>query len=134
MNEQERAVWEMVRAANRCWTGGEPERLKEYFHERMVLVTPSKNERLFGREACIEDWISFTDKARVLSWEETDEDVRLFGDAAVVTYLYEIRVEIEGEHYDLKGRDMMTLVREDGRWWIAADQFSPMHETPNASE
>jgi hypothetical protein len=23
------------------------------------------------------------------------------------------------------GRDMLVLVREDGRWWVVADQFSP---------
>ncbi|MBN1826406.1 MAG: nuclear transport factor 2 family protein [Candidatus Eisenbacteria bacterium] len=132
MNERERQAWEAVRAANRCWTGGEPAKLKEHFHERMVLITPSRNERIVGREACVADWTSFTEKARILSWKETDEDVRLFGDAAVVTYLYEIVVEIEGERYDLKGRDMMTLVFEDDRWWIAADQFSPLHETPGA--
>jgi len=50
--------------------------------------------------------------------------VRLFGDAAVVTYLYELRCRLGGASLTLGGRDMFFLVREEGRWWAVADQFS----------
>jgi len=50
--------------------------------------------------------------------------VRIFGEAAVVTYFYELRCRMGGAEQTLGGRDMLFLVREAGRWWAVADQFS----------
>jgi len=30
-----------------------------------------------------------------------------------------------GQTVTMGGRDMMSLVNENGRWWVVADQFSP---------
>jgi len=47
------------------------------------------------------------------------------GDTAVVTYYFEGEFEIAGQRVTLGGRDMFVFVRENGRWWAVADQFSP---------
>jgi hypothetical protein len=61
------------------------------------------------------------------SWHEHQPKVELFagGMLAVVTYYFEISYDWAGARRDTAGRDMFTLVREDGRWWVVADQFSP---------
>jgi len=121
-------VWRTVQALNRAWAkDGDPDRLTEWFHPRMVAITPSAPARLVGRDACVAAWKGFVEHARVLRWDERDPRVDLHaGDAvAVVTYDYTATVELGGQVADLEGRDMLVLVSEGGRWWVVADQFSP---------
>lgn len=120
--------WETVRALNRAWAvEGDCDRLRDYFHPDMVAITATDRDLLKGREACIAAWRKFVESAKVLRWTERDPDVRFFRDSiAVVTYYYELSAEIGGRKTDLAGRDMFVLVREGGRWWVAADHFSPL--------
>jgi uncharacterized protein (TIGR02246 family) len=127
MGPAEQEVWRVVQAVNRAWAeGGEVERLREWFHRDMVAVTPTDRLRLEGREACVAAWSAFVAAVRITRWVERDPDVRLFADGrvAVVTYYYAAAFIADGEPTEVAGRDLMTLVREDGRWWIVADQFS----------
>jgi hypothetical protein len=34
-------------------------------------------------------------------------------------------LEAGGQMIEMGGRDMFVFVKEDGRWWAVADQFSP---------
>lgn len=120
----EREVLDFVARMNACWTKGDPDALREYFHEDMVAVTPVDREPRVGREACVAGWAGFAKSARIHSWTERGHRVRIFGAAAVVTYFYELRCRMGGAELALDGRDMFFLVREGGRWWAVADQFS----------
>jgi len=124
---QQQAVWDTVHRMNSLWT---TERdcagLAEYFHREMVAIVPLTRERLTGRAACLAGWESFVNIAQIHDWREIDPMVQLYADdtCAVVTYYYEMDVTMNGMRLSLAGRDMMTLVKEDGRWWLVADQFS----------
>ena len=122
MNE----VWATVRALNDAWTRADGSGLVAFFHERMVAIVPGSRERLVGRAACVASWKAFAAAAVIHEWKEIDPLVEVFGDAAVVTYEYEASVTMGGRDLTLRGRDMMTLVREGGRWWLIADQFSAL--------
>lgn len=127
MNRLEQEIWSWVQEMNRVWTvDGDCARLADYFHQDMVAITPVARERAEGRDACIRGWDGFVRTASIHRWEETDPKVQVYADGicAVVTYYYDMSVTIGGSTMDLSGRDMMTLVLEDGRWWLVADQFS----------
>jgi len=120
--------WQFVQALNHAWTvERDAAKLAEFFHERMVAITPVDHLRRDGRAACVEGWEQFVKMAKMLAWRETDPKVDLYADGrcAVVTYYYEMDAEIGGQRVTLPGRDMLTLIKEDGRWWAVADQFSP---------
>jgi hypothetical protein len=110
---------------NESWTKGDGSTLANYFHPRMVAVTPTKRERLLGRDACIADWVGFARTAKILFLKESDPHIELFDDAAVVTYYFDMSFEMNGQTILMGGRDMLTLVKENGKWWAVADQFSP---------
>jgi ketosteroid isomerase-like protein len=121
-------VWKTVQELNRIWTKpGNRNELEKYFHKDMVAITPSDIERRIGRKSCMEGWIAFAEAATIHSWKETDPLIQIYnnGKTAIVTYDYECQCEMGGKSLNLRGRDMMTLVKEDGRWWLVADQFSP---------
>ena len=117
-------IWATVRAMNDAWTKGNPDDLVNFFHPEMVAITPTARMRLEGGAACVGGWKSFSNAARIRRWEEIDPVIHVFGDSAVAAYYYEISAEIGGQTANLAGRDMFFFVRECGKWWAVADQFS----------
>jgi len=132
MSDIEAEVWRTVQALNHAWTSGDADDLVEYFHPEMIAITPTDRDRLVGREACIAAWRRFTEATTTLRWRETDPLVRVYGDAAVVAYNYELACEMDGRQVTMAGRDMFFFVLEAGRWLAVADQFSgvPGSELP----
>lgn len=118
-------IWSTLRALNDAWTKGHPDDLANYFHPQMLAVTPVDRLRRDGAAACIAGWKGFAEATRIARWQEFDPLIRVFGDAAVVSYYYEIDFEMGGRRIEQGGRDLFFLVRENGRWQVVADQFSP---------
>jgi ketosteroid isomerase-like protein len=121
-------VWGTVQALNRLWTvEDKPDRLGKYFHERMIAVTPTDRLRREGSEACVAGWKAFTDHAKIHYWKEIDPLIEVYGEGrfAVAAYYFEMSVEMGGQTFKLEGRDMFSLVKEDGKWQVVSDQFSP---------
>lgn len=118
-------IWETVRIANDAWTKGDPTDLTNFFHPHMIAITPTVRGRLESGASCVAGWKKFREGAQIHSWKEVSPVINLFGDAAVVAYEYEMEVTMAGKKVGLTGRDMMFVVREGGKWWVVADQFSP---------
>ncbi len=122
-------VWQTLRALNDAWTKGNPEELKNFFHKDMVAITATDRHRLEGREACFKSWNDFSRAAHIRHWEEQEPKIMVFGNTAVVTYYFDMSFDMGGQTVNLGGRDMFVFVKEDGKWWAVADQFSPYPAT-----
>ncbi|MDD3517480.1 MAG: nuclear transport factor 2 family protein [Chromatiales bacterium] len=118
------AVWNTLRALNDAWTRGNPDRLTDYFHPCMVAVTATDRHRLDGGPACVAGWKAFAEAATIHHWREIDPVVHVYGDAAVVAYDFDMAFDMQGRTIHMGGRDLFFFVREAGRWWAVADQFS----------
>lgn len=120
----QREIWATVRALNDAWTQGRPDELQRYFHRQMVAIAASERLRRVGAQACIAGWTAFAEAARISDWREIEPLIQVYGEAAVVSYYFEMSCTIAGQEARFSGRDMFFLVRENGRWWAVADQFS----------
>ncbi|MCL1893521.1 MAG: nuclear transport factor 2 family protein [Holophagaceae bacterium] len=118
-------IWAMVQAMNDVWTTGNPEELSNYFHPNMVAVTPMNRHRIEGGVACIEGWKSFAKSAKIHYWKEINPIIHLYGNSAVVAYDYDMSFDMGGSTTQSSGRDLFFVVKENGKWWAVADQFSP---------
>jgi hypothetical protein len=121
-------VWQTVQAMNRVWTvENNPSALKRYFHPNMVALPPGDSLRICGQAACLAAWTTTAEKVRVISWKETDPQINIYGRNrfAIVTYHWEMEYETDGRTVRCSGRDMLSLIREHGRWWIVANQLYP---------
>lgn len=118
-------IWATVRAMNDAWTKGNPDELANFFHRNMVAITATDRNRLDGGGACVAGWTAFADAARIHRWEEVDPVIHVYGDSAVVAYYFDMSFDMGGQTIDMGGRDMFFFVKEAGRWWAVADQFSP---------
>ena len=117
-----------IRAMNRIWTEAWDEHeFRRCIHRDAVAIVPTTPGRLEGRDAYVAGWKGFVDAARIHEWNETDHLVQIYaeGKSAVVTCLFTIRFDIGWQAMNMRGRDMFFLVKEEGRWLVAADQFSP---------
>lgn len=118
-------IWTTVRALNDAWTQGHPDDLAGFFHPGMLAITATDRHRLDGGPACVVAWKAFAEAARIHYWREIDPAIRIYGEAAVVAYDFAMSFAMGGRTVELGGRDMFFFVREGGRWWAVADQFSP---------
>jgi ketosteroid isomerase-like protein len=121
-------VWATVQALNRAWAvDGHPERLANYFAPEMIAITPTDRLRLEGQKACIAGWTDFVRTTKILCWLESNPLTLVLAErrAAVVAYDFQIDFEAGGRVVHMSGRDLMTLEKRDGHWWLVADHFSP---------
>ena len=128
LKHEEDEVWAFVREMNRVWTvDGKPERLVDYFAPEMVAITPTDRFRREGRESCVAGWTEFVRSTTILRCIETNPLILILaeGRSAVVAYDYAIDCRVDARVVQMSGRDLMTLDKRDGRWWLVADHFSP---------
>lgn len=125
MNNTEKEVLKFIQDMNRCWTESKPEDLNNYFHTNMVAITPTDKNRLEGKAACMAGWTVFAKNTKIHSWKEREHKIQLYENTAIVTYYFDISFSMGGQTINMSGRDMFTLIKENGKWWVVADQFSP---------
>jgi hypothetical protein len=121
-------VWATIQALNRLWTvENKPEGLNEFFHERMMGISPNYPLRMEDGAECVAGVVKFCETAKIHYFKEIDPKVEVFanGTAAVVVYYFEMAFDVDGKRMEIRGRDMFTLAKENGKWWVIADQFSP---------
>jgi ketosteroid isomerase-like protein len=117
-----------IRAMNRIWTEAwNEEEFRRYIHPDAVAIVPTVPGRLEGRDAYVAGWKGFVEGTEIHEWKETGHRIQTYADGrcAVVTYLFTIRFAMAGQSMTMQGRDMLFLVKEENRWLVAADQFSP---------
>jgi hypothetical protein len=120
-------IWQFIQEMNRLWTSdGKAEELKNYFHEKMIVLNPMDKFRLEGSERCVQGWVNFAKTAVIHYWNEKDPEIVVYnnGTVAVVTYYYDMSYEMNERTIKSEGRDLFFLVKENNRWWIVADEFS----------
>ena len=127
MNKIQKQIWEMIQEMNRKWTvENNADELKNYFHKDMVAITPTDLKRIEGGENCVAGWKGFSQNAKIHFFKESEPKVQVYGDGkfAIVTYYFDMSFDMGEQTINMKGRDMFSLVNENGKWLIVADQFS----------
>ena len=114
--QAQKEIGRIVRAINAAWVQGSPGEMAAYLDARMVMVQPGFQERLMGREACIESYREFASHAVIHSYEEDEATVDLRGDTAIASYRYAMEYEMGGELYHDAGHDVFVLMRAECGW------------------
>ena len=110
---------EFLRKLNRAWINNRAEELKSMLHEDMVIVAPDFQVPASGREACAKSYADFTARAEVKELRESGFWTRSWGDAAMVSYRFELKYTMDGKDHADAGRDLFLLVRVGDGWQAA---------------
>ncbi len=104
---------------NQAWLERRPEDLAALLHPDMTLVFPGFAGRAEGREAIVAGFADFCGNAIVHEYCDTDHQVDVVSDTAVVSFAYEMVYERSGERSRATGRDLWVFVQQ-GEEWVAA--------------
>lgn len=118
MNKYETEVHNTLTAINNAWRNGQPEEMKNYLHPKIILKLPGFSGEITGREAMIEGFTEFCTNAKVLEYSESDEQINVIYNCAVVTFKFEMLYDREKYRDKSTGRDLWIFEKQ-GKNWLA---------------
>ena len=119
-------VQKVLRQLSAAWREGDVESLRGLLDERAVFVEPGFRERFVGREACVASFRRFVQSVELLDYSEDEVQIECWADTAVATYRFRIAFSPPGgEVRRESGRDVLTLRRKAGRWFVVFRTLVP---------
>ena len=109
-------VRQMLTGINEAWIAGRWSELAEYFHEDMVISKPGQERRGCGKQACLDSYKSFVDRAVVRGFEASDHQIDVWDDTAVASYRFEISYQMNGQDHRDTGIELYVFIHQYGRW------------------
>jgi ketosteroid isomerase-like protein len=105
-----------MRQINQAWLSGRVEDLAPMVHPEFVMVFPGFAGRAQGREQLLAGFRDFCQNATTREFRESDRQIDVAGDTAVVTFRFEMVYERSGGRYRATGRDLWVFQYEDTGW------------------
>ncbi|MFC2134911.1 nuclear transport factor 2 family protein [Bacteroidota bacterium] len=126
MNENEKTkLWGLIESINYLWTNGQAEHLGPFFDENVIHVDQDYQTLTTSKEELLKSYKSFCDNAIINSFSESEEKIEIFGTTAVVSYSWNIQYEMNANSYDEKGKEILVLSKETGKWLIVWRMLVP---------
>ena len=113
-------IWQIVQAINRtCLEGKGFEKLKPYFHDDVVMISPGMTTHAKGRDTCLRIYEDACSQMTFHKLDALDEHIDVYGDTAVDCHKYECIWEFQGKKFDETGHEILVFVRNDKNWQVA---------------
>lgn len=122
----EAELWEAVVASNRAWFEGRPRDVAPLFHADAVAVFLAADHRLVGRDAIVESYVQYVERAKTHAFVEHEHAIDVFGDTAVVNYRFSVRYETDDGVQDDVGQELLVFVRRAGAWGVVWRTQAPI--------
>jgi hypothetical protein len=123
-------IQQLLKAINQAWLEGHPEKLNQFFHDQIRIVTPDFQVRGQGKAACVQSYADFILQAKVTEYRETAPEIQVGGSTAMAWYAFEIAWEMGGKSFREGGRDFFILTRENDQWLAVWRMVWPAAEMP----
>lgn len=114
----EERVRSVVLALHERWRAGDYEGIGALVDEQVVVAPPGLEARLRGRDAYVQSFRDYDQRATTFSFEVGEPRVDVNGDTAVAVSSYETVFELGSERYEERGHDVLVLSRRSGRWLV----------------
>jgi ketosteroid isomerase-like protein len=131
MDKLKSELRDIVKKINQLWVSDNADKLGQFFHEDMVIVNPDLAKMGEGRRECVRSYIDFASQAKTTSYKESDFEIKVWGNTAMVNYRFDISYEMEGKEYNDIGRDVFIFSRDDkdGKWLAVWRMIVPAQKT-----
>ncbi len=114
--EKEARLHESMAAINRAWRENRPSDMRKHLHPDVTLVLPGFNGTANGIDAMIVGFEEWCANARVIEYEESDEQVQIIGNVGFVSFRFDMLYERATYRERSTGRDIWAFERADGKW------------------
>jgi uncharacterized protein (TIGR02246 family) len=119
----EEAVAAQVAARSEALVAGDVERMRTILSDDFTYTNASGGS--CGRDEYIASYVASPDVAWVAQ-EASAPQIRIYGDAAVVTLDVHDRATRQGEPFEGRFRSLFVYVRRDDRWLCVAGQTTSL--------
>jgi ketosteroid isomerase-like protein len=113
-DEEVRRTMEAIQAT---WREHRPRDMAPYLHPDVTFAVPGFGAMIRGRDFLISSFVQFVDIARVIEYRESDLDVQVIGDTAIVTFRFDMIYQRQQQPRERStGRDLWVFARHGDRW------------------
>lgn len=114
----ESAIRDVIARIDAAWRLKQFDGLEQCFHEDAVILGPGYVEYARGRQKCAESYAEFATNAAVLSYSETAHALRIWENAAVYTFAWEMEYQRdEGPRLEA-GTDQLVFQLGPAGWQL----------------
>jgi hypothetical protein len=99
-----------------AWTTGQTDPLRPLFHADMLIAGPGYHRFAVGRDACVESYREFCTNAKVLAYQPSHLEIRVWGDTAVASYSWSMTWQRTGDPVSDSGTDQFVFGRFRQDW------------------
>ena len=109
-------VRETMTAINQAWLENRPADMGSSLHPDITMVFPGFSGIITGRDALLASFTEFCKNARVLEYEESDLQIQISSNVAVVSFRFNMLYERPSYRERSTGRDVWVFERVEGKW------------------
>ena len=132
MKDSKFQVHEVLAAINQAWRKNTPLAMSQHLHPDIVMKFPGFSGEVVGRHALLASFVEFCKNARVLEYQESNEQISVIEDCAVASFQFEMLYERLKYKEKSKGRDLWVFQYLSGNWvavWRTMMELEEVRET-----
>jgi uncharacterized protein (TIGR02246 family) len=111
-------IWKCVELSNAAWVAGRPEDVAPLFAPDVVMEGSDGRVVARGRDAMVASYVEYCRQVRTHAFVVREHAVHFFGDTAIVTYLFEVTYEVNGQTSRESGTERLVFSRNGGVWHV----------------
>jgi ketosteroid isomerase-like protein len=111
-------VSRILAAINIAWLEGRLDDLAVHLDPEIAMALPGFSGSVTGKDAFLDGFREFVERARILSFDVYERSVDLCGPVAVASFSYALLYEREGTHR-ATGRDLWVFAHRADEGWRA---------------
>ena len=101
---------------NHAWRSGNVAEMTSLIHPDIVMKFPGFSAEMVGRTRLLAGFEEFCLNAHVVEYEESDHQINVIGDSAVVSFRFDMLYERSKYRERSKGRDLWVFHHEGTNW------------------
>ncbi len=124
-NFEQENIKEILKKVNQAWSSGNPDDLKRYFDENIIILSPDMKILGSGKNNCVQSYIDFLNHATIIDFKENVPEVHIFDNTAIVFYRYSISWKSGDKLFNENGKEMYILDKKEDKWLIVLRKLMP---------
>jgi hypothetical protein len=116
MEDPKLEVHKVLSVINQAWRSNSPLEMSQYLHSDIVMKFSGFSGEVVGRDALLASFVEFCANARVLEYQENNEQINVIEDCAVVSFQFEMLYERAKYQERSKGRDLWVFQYISDKW------------------
>ncbi len=132
MKDSKLKVHEVLSAINQAWRSNTPLGMSQYLHPDIVMKYPGFSGEVAGRDALLASFVEFCTNAKILEYQESNEQINVVGNCAVASFQFEMLYERTKYQERSKGRDLWVFQCISDTWvavWRTMMELEEVRET-----